>query len=347
MTKMFRERNTFVLGLGFILTVSLIVLAALRVTDLIDLQGRRYYANVAEAGGLKAGDAVRVNGVKVGRVTDIRLAERGVKVTFAITNNDVEVGDKTTAAIKVATVLGDKELALVSAGDGELPERGTIPLERTRAPYDVSTALNELTTEVGRIDTQEVATALDAVSTTLEGAPVELQEALDGVQALSRTLNARDAQILTLANRAEQFTGILADRSVTLRRLVGDGNLLFAELTLRERAIVNLLANITPLARQLRGLVQENETDIGPALDDLNEVAAILRANRTNIRRTLLALSDYATGLGEAVGSGRFFTAKIQNLLPGNLVPSSPGDLLDLLDSLGLSQRADEDRSSR
>lgn len=333
---MFRERNAFTIGLCFIITICLVVMAALNITKITDLQGRKYHAVVAEAAGLKTGDAVRVNGVNVGRVTDVALADKGVRVTFIVTNDDVELGAQSSAAIKVATVLGDKELALASAGEQSLEPEATIPLERTTAPYDLSTVLEDLTNEAGQIDTNQVAQALDTVSTTLEGAPEELQAALDGVRALSETLNSRDAEILRLASHAEHFSGILADRSQALQRLVEDGNLLFAELELRRQAIGELLANIEPLARELRGAVRDNRGDIGPALDNLNEVAAVLRVNRANISRTLQALSDYATGLGEAVGSGRLFTAKVQNLLPGNLVPTSTGDLAEVLDNLGL-----------
>lgn len=340
MKKMFRERNSFTLGLCFIVFVALVVAASLNITSITDQRGRKYHAIVSEAAGLKVGDVVQVNGVRVGRVTDVSLAKRGVEVTFIVTNNDVDLADETTAAIKVATVLGDKELALTSAGGGELDDGDTIPLERTTSPYDLSTVLEDLTTETGHIDTQEVAQALDTVSTTLEGAPEELQSALDGVQALARTLNSRDSEILSLASNAQQFSGILADRSESLKRLVEDGNLLFAELQLRREAIGQLLDNIDPLARELSGLIDDNETDLGPALDNLNEVTAVLRANRRNIGRTFDALANYSTALGESVGSGRLFTAKIQNLLPGNLVPTSTGDLLDLLDQLGVLRQA-------
>jgi len=331
MKTMFRERNSFTMGLIFLVWVAAMVLAAFNVEAIANLQGRKYHAIVAEAGGLKGGDAVRVNGVKVGRVTDVRLADKGVEVSFTVTNDDVEIRDQSSASIKVATVLGDKELALTSAGEDELSAGSTIPLERTHAPYDVSAALSDLTTEVGELDTREVAKALDVVSTTLDGSPNELGFALRGVERLSRTLNARDQEILELASHARVFSTVLSDRSVQMKRLVEDGNLLFAELELRQQAIGDLLRNIRPFAQQLSGLVRDNEAQFGPALDRLNRVIRVLRQNRGNLDDALNSLSDYATGLGEAVGSGRFFTATIENLLPGNLVPLSTTSFRDLL----------------
>lgn len=331
MKKMFRERNSFVIGLVFIVATTVTILAALNVESIIAVQGRQYSAIVPEAAGLKTGDAVRVSGVEVGRVTGVELAEKGVRVTFSVTDGHVSLNSESLAAIKVATILGDKELEIESRGDEPLQEGATIPLERSSSPYDVSQALSDLTTEASELDTQLVAEALDTVSTTLEGAPPELREAMRGVQRLSSTFNSRDQEILDLASHADQFSAVLADRSEQLTRLVEDGNLLFQELAFREDAIRQLLRNVSPLARELTGLVRDNEGEIGPALDQLNKVIEILRQNRTNVKAALSNLSDYATTLGEAVGSGRMFTAKIQNLLPGNLVPSTPEGLLDLL----------------
>ena len=66
-------------------------------------------------------------------------------VDFTV-RNGVELGDRTEAAIKTETVLGNKMLEITPRGDGTLT--GTIPLERTTSPYDLPTALGDLTTTI-------------------------------------------------------------------------------------------------------------------------------------------------------------------------------------------------------
>jgi phospholipid/cholesterol/gamma-HCH transport system substrate-binding protein len=327
MRKMFRERNALAIGVVTVVTVAALVLTALNVEPILAAFGRKFTAVVPEAAGLQAGDPVMVSGVEVGRVTEVALADKGVAVDFSVTDENVSLGEQSQAAIEVATLLGDKQLSVQSAGRGSLDEGDVIPLNRTTSPYDISKALGNLTTEVGHLNTQRVARALDTVSTTFQGSRPELRTALHGVERLSRTVNRRDQQLLRLASHANAFSGVLAERSQQLQRLVRDGNLLFQELLLRQRAITRLLHGIAPVAEQMRGLVQENRREIGPALDHLNRVIAVLRQNRANVRHALSNLADYGTGLGEAVGSGRFFSFIVQNLIPGNLVPSSPKDL--------------------
>jgi phospholipid/cholesterol/gamma-HCH transport system substrate-binding protein len=316
--KSFRERNPIPLGVQAVVVVALVVTFVLNINTIIGLFGRHYSAELSEAAGLKQGDPVQVSGLKVGRVSSVMLGGKGVIAEFSLTNKDIHLGSKTSAAVQVATVLGDKALVLTSVGGGELD--GRIPLSRTTSPYDVNDALSNLTTETGDIDIKQVATALSTVSSTLDGATPELQAAIGGVGRLAQTIGSRDATLRSLLAHADDFSKVLADRSKDLTTLVHDGNLLFAELLQRRNDIDSLLSNVSSMAAQLTALVDENAKIIGPALHQLDGVIAILRKNKANIDKSLRGLSVYATGLGEVVASGPFFTAYLQNVLPGNLL---------------------------
>lgn len=87
-----------------------------------------YQAYFADAGGIKTGSDVRVSGLGVGRVSGIHLEGAKVRVDFTV-RDDVELGDRTEAAIKAETVLGTKVLTWPSHGDRSA--NGPIPIERT------------------------------------------------------------------------------------------------------------------------------------------------------------------------------------------------------------------------
>ena len=74
-----------------------------------------YAAYFSEAGGIKPGNTVRVSGMGVGRVSDIRLEGTKVRVGFTV-RKTVQLGDRTEAAIKTETILGSKMLELTSRG---------------------------------------------------------------------------------------------------------------------------------------------------------------------------------------------------------------------------------------
>jgi phospholipid/cholesterol/gamma-HCH transport system substrate-binding protein len=78
-----------------------------------------------------------------------------------------------------------------------------------------------------------------------------------------------------------------------------------------------LMNNLTAVSHQLSGLVDDNRTQLKPALDKLNGVLAILDNRKKELQRTLYLLRRYAMSFGEVLGSGPFFKASLVNLLPG------------------------------
>ena len=131
-------------------------------------------------------------------------------VDFTV-RNGVDLGDRTEAAIKAETVLGTKMLELTPRGDGELT--GTIPLERTKSPYDLPTALGDLTTTISALDTTQLSSSLTTLADTFKDTPPELKIALEGVARFSDTLNTRDAQLRNLLADANKVTAVLGKRS--------------------------------------------------------------------------------------------------------------------------------------
>ena len=235
-------------------------------------------------------------------------------VDFTV-RDGVELGDRTEAAIKTETVLGTKMLELTPRGDGELT--GTIPLERTKSPYDLPTALGDLTTTISALDTTQLSSALTTLADTFKDTPPELKIALEGVARFSDTLNTRDAQLRNLLADANKVTAVLAKRSDQIASLVVNANALLAELLSQRDSVDALMNNLTAVSQQISGLVDDNRTQLKPAVDKLNGVLEILDNRKQELQRTLYLLRRYAMSFGEVLGSGPFFKASLVNLAPG------------------------------
>jgi phospholipid/cholesterol/gamma-HCH transport system substrate-binding protein len=309
------ERNRLVVGVVGIAFLVAVVVASFSYDKIPFIKGTGdYSAYFAEAGGIKPGSDVRVSGMSVGRVSDIHLEGTQVRVDFTV-NDGVDLGDRTEAAIKTETVLGAKMLELTPRGAGTLS--GAIPLERTTSPYDLPTALGDLTTTISGLDTTQLSESLTTLAQTFQNTPPDLKLALDGVARFSDTLNARDAQLRTLLANANKVTGVLAKRSDQIASLVVNANALLNEILAQRASVDALMNNLTAVSRQLSGLVAENRTQLKPALDKLNGVLGILDNRKQELQKTLGLLRRYAMSFGEVLGSGPFFKASVVNLLPG------------------------------
>lgn len=278
---------------------------------------RSYSAIFDDLGGLTTGAPVQVLGFRAGQVGHISLQPEGVLVEFTVAD-DIRLGVDTEADIKTIGLLGTKVLAVTPRGDGRLAER--IPIERTTSPYQLPDAVGDLTATISGLDTDQLSTALKTLSETLADTPPQLKMAVEGVARFAETLNARDAQLRELLTNARKATGVLAERSDHVVRLIHDSNALLAELRTQSEGLDQLSGNIAEMARQIRELIAANRHTLKPALEKLNGVLAIIDNRKAQVQKSIKGLGDYVMALGESVSSGPFFKAYLANLLPGQFV---------------------------
>jgi phospholipid/cholesterol/gamma-HCH transport system substrate-binding protein len=280
----------------------------------------------AESGGLKVGDEVLVSGASVGKVSEIKLDGAKVRVTAKLADGDVRLGLDTRANIVTVTLLGRAAVRLEPQGNGHLSWGSTVPLDRTSSPYDVTSALSQLTDTVTGIDKPQLARALRQVSATFAGTPESLGHALDGIEEVSATIADNDRSLRQLLNRAGQVTGVLADKDQQISRLLTSGNALLSELDSRQQVVTDLLASARYLSQQLTAVAKENGRVLPGALKEVNKVVVQLNRNKKNLQQAITGLRNYATAFGEAISSGPFFDAYIQNLTsPGSMAPVISG----------------------
>jgi phospholipid/cholesterol/gamma-HCH transport system substrate-binding protein len=320
--KSFRERSPA--PIGVIGTVVLLALAALVYFwgDLPGIRGTTYEAEFTEAAGLRPDDEVRVAGIKVGEVKDVELDVDRVLVTFRV--DDTWIGDHTTAAIKIKTLLGRKFLALHPTGGGEQDPKQRIGLDRTATPYDVTKAFEGLASTVGEIDTTQLAASFRTISDTFADSPEHVKSALDGLTALSYTISSRDTELAQLLANTRQITTTLAGTNEEFVKLLDDGELLLTELNNRRDAIHDLLTGTTDLARELSGLVADNQKQLGPALAQLDQVTDILTKYGAQLDRSLELAGPYFRVLNNTTGSGRWIDTYVCGLIEENREPCIP-----------------------
>ncbi|HEU0191057.1 MAG TPA: MCE family protein [Mycobacterium sp.] len=311
-----RSQNPTRTGTFGIVLVICILLVSFGYTSLpFYPQGKNYEAYFADAGGVIPGNDVTVSGIRVGKVTSVSLAGASAKIGFTI-QRGIQVGDQSLAAIRTETVLGEKALAITPAGAGSAT---VIPLGRTTAPYTLNNALQDLGGGVSALDKPKLEQALQVLTESMRDATPQLRGALDGVAALSRSINRRDAALGELLSHAKSVTGVLSQRADQVNRLVLDGNQLFAALDERRQALGALIGGIDAVSQQLSGFVDDNKREIGPTLKKLTAVLDNMNERRDRIEGGLRRLPGYATTLGEVVASGPGFQINLYGLPPANM----------------------------
>ncbi|MDQ6641971.1 MAG: MCE family protein, partial [Actinomycetota bacterium] len=273
---MARHTDASIMRLGTITLVVLLLVmaAAFNLQKFPGFRGTTYHAEFTDAAGLHKGSAVEIAGQRVGRVNDLTISGDKVVATFDV--HGAELGPQTSASVQVLNLLGEKYLNLTPAGAGQMQSGGTIPASRTDASFDVVNTLGELTTTTEQIHTQQLTKALSTLGDTFNAAAPEVQSSFTGISRLSATIASRDASISVLLKHADHVTKLLADRRGDLVTLMKQADLLFQEVRARRQAIHSLLVNTQKLSITLRGVAQDNQNQIGPALSELQNVTSFL-----------------------------------------------------------------------
>ncbi|WP_410668481.1 MCE family protein [Amycolatopsis sp. cmx-4-68] len=315
--KSFQKRNPVPIALVGIAVLALAFIAALNSEDLPVIGGgTTYSAEFSEASGLQKDNDVRIAGVKVGKVSDIELDGASVKVSFKV--KDAWLGDRTSAAIKIKTLLGQKYLSLDPQGQGSLNPGNAIPRDRTMAPYDVLDAFRGLSQTVDNIDTKQLAQSFDTISQTFANTPEDVKGALSGLSKLSDTIASRDTQLSNLLANTREVSQTLVDRDAEVQKLLTDGNKLLDELAKREDAITSLLNGSRELATQLQGLIDDNDKQLDPVLTQLDQLTSMLQRNQDSLAEGIKDFAPFIRVFTNTIGNGRWF----DNYICGLLLPS-------------------------
>ena len=122
----------------------------------------------------------------------------------------------------------------------------------------------------------------------------------------SETLNNRDAQLRSLLGNANKVSAVLGRRSQQIAGLVANSNALLAALLEERDSVDALMNNLTAVSHQISGLVNDNRTQLKPALDKLNGVLEILDNRKQDLQRTFTSSDDMRCRSVNAWVLGRF-----------------------------------------
>jgi phospholipid/cholesterol/gamma-HCH transport system substrate-binding protein len=117
------RRSALDVAVGVFLLVGILALGWLSVRlGRVDLLGDRGYAVIADfpsVAGLKAGSAVEIAGVEIGRVDRIGLLDYTARVTMTI-KSDVKLQEDAIASIKTRGRIGEKYIKINPGGSEKL-----------------------------------------------------------------------------------------------------------------------------------------------------------------------------------------------------------------------------------
>ena len=304
--------------LGLIgIVVTAVMGLAVAAISFVPFGQRDVTAIVEHSAGLRVGEEVQVAGVGSGEVRGIHLDGHQVRVDFTI-DNDVRLGQGTTASIKVATLLGSHFLEVNPVGAGSLKD-DTIPLSRTTVPFNLQDVVEGSTKTLDELDGATMSQSFQVLADALRDTPDDARAAINGVSQLSAVAAKRTDQLGALLSASRQVTGDLASNSTEIIDLIRQSNLVLQELTKRRDVIRAMLVDARRLAREVSGVLADNESQLEPLMEDFSAALANLRQQEEKLTASIDGLGTMSRYFANAAGNGPWIDLHIPVGLPDNL----------------------------
>ncbi len=242
--------------------------------DLWGKTGQRVEADFESVAGLDDKAAVRVAGVRVGRVDGIRLVEQRAVVGLLL-DPPITLTTGTSAKISSLGLLGDKfvELELGPPGAPTLSPDATLPGEAPVGWDEAVAQISELGTTI-----QRSMTAIDPETTgeTLRRLLVNLDRTSASVRDL---VIANRANLDSTASNFESLSGSLATE------------------------LPKLTAQIERVLVQVEAVVTENRGALSESLGHIEEASGSMRSSLADLSSITSAIADGEGTLGKLVAS--------------------------------------------
>lgn len=237
------------------------------------------YSEFEDTSGLQSGNAVRINGVKVGTVEGVQLTpdKERVRVQFHL-DSDVSVPEGTRARVSGMAFFGNTFLRLRPG-----PSTNPALAEGSYVPADPQqSTLQSLLDDLNERGPQMV----DRMDSVLVQTNVALDEA---------TATFRETRYLVgNAN---------SDLRQTLASFESSANTLDELIANQQPRVANTLTNLEQFSSELSALTAENRDSLRIAVGNLNRLTTNLDRNLSGLDTTTLALNTIVRRINQGEGS--------------------------------------------
>lgn len=272
---------------------------------------RSYTAVFRDASGLAAGDDVRISGVRVGLVEDVRLDGRHARVRFTV-EDDQPVYAGTIASIDFLNLLGQRYVGLTPGDRGaELPPGATIPLQRTRQGLDLTAIFNAFRPLFDLIEPEDVNELATNIVQVLQGQGPTLRHLTAETARLTQRLVARDEVIGRVIANVTVVMETMDDHKAQFRSLITELDGLTGAIARNREQIGSTLDRVQELVSTFASLLDAGLHDVNRGVSSLAAWAASFERQAPRIAEALRSTQTLVTGYIRSLGLGSYLNTYV------------------------------------
>ncbi len=272
-----------------------------------------YSAVFTDASSLKAGDSVRVAGIRVGTVNDVALQPDNTVLVRFDSDREVVMTMATKVVVRYLDLVGNRYLELLE-GPGSTkiqPPGSQIPVDRTEPALDLDLLLGGLKPVIQGLNAQNVNALTNSLIQILQGqgGTVEslmahttsfTQALADNGQTVQQLIDNLKATVATVAKDGDKFSGAVEQLQQLVTGLSQERDPIGEAITALDNGTASLSDLMTQARPPLSGTVDQL-TRLAPLLsneDDMARMDLSLQKAPGNYRK-LVRLGSYGSFINQ------------------------------------------------
>nr|WP_162788883.1 MCE family protein [Amycolatopsis albispora] len=293
-----------------VITVLFTAVLGISIANLNLSKTATYTARFTDATLLLPNDDVRIAGVRVGQVSDVRIVDRRqAEVEF-----EVDAGRKlpagVTATIKFRNLVGQRYISLAQGtgtpGD-TLPEGGTIPLERTKPALDLTELFNGFKPLFRALNPEDVNKLSYQVIQVLQGEGGTVESLLAHTASLTSTIAEKDQVIGEVITNLNGVLDTINQRTPQLSELIATLQRLVSGLAEDRKPIGDAIDSLGGLAETTSGLLSEAREPLKNDIAALGTLTENLNRNEPVVEHFIQFLPYKVATLSRTADYGSWF----------------------------------------
>lgn len=287
----------------------------------------KYHAMFTDASGVRAGDDVRVAGVRVGRVDAVSLDGDLARVTFSV-DSAHPAHAETEVAIRYQNLIGQRYLSLdtpdAAVATEPLATGAVIGPDRTEPSFDVSALLNGFEPLFSVLRPEQVNSLSQSIIDALQGDEASLSALIAQTAVLAEDFAARDEVLGSLIVNLSDIVSTLAEREGEITTVIENTATLVSGLSARSAELSDSVATVGAMSGPLADLISDVGDDLGPTVVNFSSVADMLNSDSDRLRDSAEYLPVFLASFARITQNGSYINLYVCNLdisLGGVLFP--------------------------
>ncbi|MDF3339988.1 MCE family protein [Mycolicibacterium septicum] len=295
-----------------IFTIAMLLVAAMLVVVFGEFRfasENSYHATFSQASRLKAGQDVRIAGVPVGTVNDVKLnPDNTVDVKFDL-DKRYQLYTSSQAKVRYENLVGDRYLEITS-GPGELrklPAGATIPQQNTQPALDLDALLGGLRPVMKGLDGNKVNEISNAIIEMLQGQGGALANMLTSTSAFTQNLAARDQLIGDVITNLNTVLGTVDEKGAQFDSSVDELQKLISGLSEGRDPIAGAIAPLASAENDLTDMLDKSRRPLQAVIENARPLAQRLDERKADVNKVIEPLAENYLRLNGLGAYGSFF----------------------------------------